>query len=66
MCSDGIAEAMNDDQELFGEQKLATILAQHHHHSPQDVIKTALQAAKEFAGSTPESDDMTIVVIRRT
>jgi sigma-B regulation protein RsbU (phosphoserine phosphatase) len=66
MCSDGIAEAMNAHEEQFGEERLSAILAQPGHPSPQDVIRRTLEAAKEFTGSTPQSDDMTIVVIRRT
>jgi sigma-B regulation protein RsbU (phosphoserine phosphatase) len=66
MCSDGIAEAMNNRDELFGEEKLTDVLVQHHPQSPQGIIGAVLHAAKTFAGSTPQSDDMTMVVIRRT
>ncbi len=65
MCSDGIAEAMNKDEQPFGEQRLAAVLMQHHDAPPQNVISATLQAAKEFTGSTPQSDDMTMVAIRR-
>lgn len=65
MCSDGIAEAMNADENPFGEERLSAILTQPDHHSPQDIIRKTLEAAKEFTGNTPQSDDMTIVVIRR-
>ena len=66
MCSDGIAEAMNVNEEPFGEQRLAAILVQPNLLSPHNIIGKTLEAAKEFTGSTPQSDDMTIVVIRRT
>jgi predicted ATPase/serine phosphatase RsbU (regulator of sigma subunit) len=66
MCSDGIAEAMNANEEPFGEERLSAILAQSGRPSPHEVIRKTLEAAKEFTGSTPQSDDMTIVVIRRT
>jgi predicted ATPase/serine phosphatase RsbU (regulator of sigma subunit) len=66
MCSDGIAEAMNANEEQFGEQRLSAILVQSDHPSPHDVIRKILETAKEFTGSTPQSDDMTVVVLRRT
>ena len=66
MCSDGIAEAMNADEEPFGEERLSAMLVKLDHHSPEDVIDRTFAAAKEFTGSTPQSDDMTIVAIRRT
>lgn len=66
MCSDGIAEAMNAREEPFGEERLSNLLVQLEHVSTQDAIRKTLEAAKDFTGSTPQSDDMTIVVIRRT
>jgi len=65
MCSDGIAEAMNAGEEPFGEERLSSVLVQHDHLPPEEVIRTTVDAAKEFTASTPQSDDMTIVVIRR-
>lgn len=65
MCSDGIAEAMNTDQEPFGEQRLAAVVVQPDRLTPQEVIGKRLEAAKEFTGSTLQSNDMTIVMIRR-
>lgn len=66
MCSDGIAEAMDANEEQFGEQRLSAILTQPDHPSPVELIRKTLEAAKQFTGSTPQSDDMTVVVIRRT
>lgn len=65
MCSDGIAEAMNADEAPFGEDRLSAVLAQPGHPSPHDVIRTTFETAKKFTGDTPQSDDMTMVVIRR-
>jgi serine phosphatase RsbU (regulator of sigma subunit) len=66
MCSDGIAEAMNAEEEPFGEERLSDLLVRLDYPSPQEVVLRTFEAAKKFTGSTPQSDDMTIVVIRRT
>lgn len=63
--SDGIPEAMNAEKELFGEERLTEVLVKNHHMPPIDLIDTIISAAKSFAGRTPQSDDMTIIVVKR-
>lgn len=63
--SDGVTEAMNKNGELFGEERLAAILADSHHDTPELIIDRMLSAIKEYAGPTPQSDDVTIVVVKR-
>ncbi len=63
--SDGIPEAMNAEKELYGEERLTEVLVKNHHLSPIDLIDTIISAAKSFAGRTPQSDDMTIIVVKR-
>jgi sigma-B regulation protein RsbU (phosphoserine phosphatase) len=63
--SDGIPEAMNAEKELYGEERLTEVLVKNHHLAPIDLIDTIISAAKSFAGRTPQSDDMTIIVVKR-
>ncbi len=64
--SDGIPEAMNSSQELFTDTKLGELLEQCTKLSAAEVIDKAFAAAKAHAGSWPQSDDMTMVVVKRT
>jgi sigma-B regulation protein RsbU (phosphoserine phosphatase) len=63
--SDGIPEAMNTEKELFGEERLTELLLKNHHLSPIELIDTIISTAKTFAGRMPQSDDMTILVVKR-
>ncbi len=64
--TDGITEAMNAQRELFGDERLATVLRANSHCAPNEIVTAVLAAVGEFAGDTAQSDDMTIVVIKRT
>ncbi len=64
--SDGIPEAMNSNEELFTDTRLGELLEQCTKFSAAEVIDKAFAAAKAHAGSWPQSDDMTMVVVKRT
>ena len=66
MYSDGIPEAMNEREDFFGEERLAELLAKHHSLTGAALMEKILEEVKSFTGTTPQSDDMTIVVVRRT
>jgi sigma-B regulation protein RsbU (phosphoserine phosphatase) len=66
MYSDGIPEAMNEQEDFFGEEQLAALLAKHHSLAPTGLMEKIIEEVKSFTGTTPQSDDMTIVVVRRT
>jgi sigma-B regulation protein RsbU (phosphoserine phosphatase) len=63
--TDGVSEAFNDAGELFGEGRLL----EHLRHSPgetvADTVAGVLQAVRTHAGGHPQSDDITIVAVRR-
>lgn len=63
--SDGITEAMNEDEELFGYSKLSDAMEQAA-GSPLDVVKSIQRAIREHAGAAPQSDDLTLVCFGRT
>jgi len=64
--SDGITEARNDEDEEFGEERLAGLLAENRTFPPADLIRKIVSTVKEFAGEAPQMDDMTLVAIRRS
>jgi len=64
--SDGIAEAMNGKDDMFGEERLAEVLKNILMESAEQIIDAVIGSVKKFTGSTPQSDDVTIVVVKRT
>lgn len=65
MCSDGIPEAMDANEDFFGEERLTTLLRQIEHLPPRALVENVLNAVTAFAGSTPQSDDITLVALKR-
>ncbi|MFH1679228.1 MAG: GAF domain-containing SpoIIE family protein phosphatase [Candidatus Eisenbacteria bacterium] len=67
--SDGITEAMDDtgDEvgEEFGEGRLLELLREHRNDPAETLIDALVAAVRAHARTRPQSDDMTILVIRR-
>jgi sigma-B regulation protein RsbU (phosphoserine phosphatase) len=66
MYSDGITEAMNSSSDQFGRTNLDRILVEQRHLPLDDLARMIVEAVKEHAGSAPQSDDITLVAVRRT
>jgi predicted ATPase/serine phosphatase RsbU (regulator of sigma subunit)/tRNA A-37 threonylcarbamoyl transferase component Bud32 len=66
MYSDGIPEAMNEQEDFFGDERLATLVARHYTITTTGLMEKIIAEVKAFTGTMPQSDDMTIVVVRRT
>jgi serine phosphatase RsbU (regulator of sigma subunit) len=66
LYTDGVTEAMNPQRELFGDDRLAEVLRANHHRGPQEVINAVLASVSEFAAGQPQSDDITMVVVKRS
>ncbi len=64
--SDGISEAINLDEEEFGEDLLPGIVTANRDATAMSIIDTIIDDACRHAGKAPQRDDMTIVVIKRT
>jgi serine phosphatase RsbU (regulator of sigma subunit) len=65
LYTDGVTEAMNLARELFGDERLSEVLHANHHRSPQEVINAVLAAVAAFAGGQSQTDDITMVVLKR-
>jgi phosphoserine phosphatase RsbU/P len=65
LYTDGISEAMNPDQEEFGEQRLQQSATGLSNSSAQKVIDGLLQSVEQFRASAATHDDQTLVVIKR-
>ena len=63
--TDGVTEAMNAAGELFGEGRLQATVAANQGASAQQVLEAIIDALKTFTGDTPQSDDLTLFVVKR-
>jgi sigma-B regulation protein RsbU (phosphoserine phosphatase) len=65
--TDGATEAMNPDDEEFGEARLAESLRAHRDVSAEGLLDAVFEDVRAFAGTpAPLSDDLTMVVLRVT
>jgi sigma-B regulation protein RsbU (phosphoserine phosphatase) len=66
LYTDGITEAPDENQQLFGEQRLITLLREYKSKSPKEISQQILQAVQTFSHMPTYSDDKTVVVIKRS
>ena len=62
--TDGISEAMNLDDEEWGEDRLIDAIRGCRRSSAHQLLECIFDAATKFAGTAPQHDDMTLVVVR--
>ncbi len=59
--TDGVAEAMNKDRELFGTDRLLTVLNSDRNASPQQVLENVTNGINAFVGDAEQFDDITML-----
>jgi serine phosphatase RsbU (regulator of sigma subunit)/putative methionine-R-sulfoxide reductase with GAF domain len=62
--TDGIVEAKDYNQQLFGFERLEALISAHGDLPPAQLIDLLLQRLADFMGAMPQHDDMTIVAMR--
>ena len=62
--TDGVTEAMNESNELFGEENLNAILSNKTGVRSVDIVNEVWSSIKTFRGTAEVNDDMTMVVVK--
>ena len=62
--TDGITEADNEAEKMFGEERLQEGLTRYHELPARGIMDAVLHDVREFAAGYPQSDDMTLVVLK--
>lgn len=65
LYTDGISEAMNSADEEYGEERLYEVVRANREESAAALVDRVFAAVKDFCGDAPQTDDMSMVVIRR-
>ena len=66
LATDGFFDWSNPEGEQFGTSRLAEAIRVAGSLPPQQIIATLYDAVIEFTGGTPQRDDVTTVIIKRT
>jgi len=62
--TDGVTEAMNEKNELFGDENLNSILKNKSKFRSSDIVNEIWSSVKSFRGEAEVNDDMTMVVVK--
>ena len=66
LYTDGVTEATDAADALFGEERLQACFAGGPGPTAADTVDLLLRAVRAHAGGAPQSDDITILALRRT
>jgi len=64
LFTDGITEAENAENRLFSSAALNDLLLRQSSNVPSDIISSVLEDVRAFTGEQPQSDDITLMVVR--
>ena len=61
--TDGIVEAMNNQEEMFGFERLLGIVQESQSSKADDLLQEIIENVNDFTGSAPQHDDLTVIVV---
>ncbi len=64
LYTDGITEAMNAANDLFGESRLSRIVEEHGHLDSGELRERILREIESFVGGADQHDDMTMILLK--
>lgn len=62
--TDGIHEARNAEQSMFGIDRIKTVIRQNANASAETILNAIIRAVSDFRGHTIQEDDITLVVLK--
>lgn len=65
MYTDGVSESMSENAEEFGEERLRNLVLEMDDCTAEEGVRRIISAVQEHAGDAPQSDDITLLVVRR-
>nr|WP_319375714.1 PAS domain S-box protein [uncultured Methanoregula sp.] len=65
MYTDGVTESINQKEELFGEDRLRSIISSNARLPAVEILVKILDGVREFTGDMPQFDDITLMVIKK-
>jgi serine phosphatase RsbU (regulator of sigma subunit) len=66
LYTDGIVEAMNEQEEMFGFDRLIEVIRKSQTKTAESLLEEIKGKVNEFAGAAAQHDDITIIVVQAT
>ncbi len=63
LYTDGLPETQNSKKELFGYNRLKSIIKENRNLSPEQLVNFLMEEANKYRDNYPQNDDITILVI---
>ena len=63
LYTDGVPEATNEDEELFGTDRLIEVLNSVKNDTPDEILRSVKRATDLFVGKAPQFDDLTMLCL---
>ena len=61
--TDGIVEAMNEQEEMFGFEKLQEVIKNSTADGANGLLQDIISSIRDFTGDAPQHDDITVIVV---
>jgi sigma-B regulation protein RsbU (phosphoserine phosphatase) len=65
LYTDGVPEATNASEEMYGMERLKKVLGEHALDKPADILKAVRKDVDAFVGDAPQFDDLTMLAFER-
>lgn len=63
--TDGVTEALNEDFDEFGLERLQVAAHAAARQPPHEIVKHITDSIRDHTGQTPQFDDMTLIIVKR-
>lgn len=64
LYTDGVTEAINEQEVFFGYSRLEGIISELQNPTPETIVKAILNGVREFSGQMHQDDDLSILVLK--
>ncbi len=64
LFTDGLSEAMNENDEEYTEERICKFIVSHREHDPQSILQNIVADVRTHDPSTPPQDDTTIIALK--
>jgi sigma-B regulation protein RsbU (phosphoserine phosphatase) len=66
LYTDGVTEPVNEQEEMFGEERLTSIIRENARLPASEIVAKILREVQQFTEGMPQFDDITLMVIKGT
>jgi serine phosphatase RsbU (regulator of sigma subunit) len=66
LSSDGVVEALDEEDRMFGYERLSNLVTENADATAEELTDLIFEAVREHAGDAEQSDDITVLVLKKS